>query len=390
MRGLLGGLGLSHSCRRVRVDQGGKCRKVPASRAKRSRALFFEPLEGRRLLSISGLSSQAVWLANLTSDEQNDFYEGAGEIEWSESTDSGVDGRLVLSGVLFDAISAEGLDFTSLNVPGWGLTTDVGIAELPVFSTWLTIPSGATVTASSRAEVMTSLGRNHLVYPAQEPMPNSDVADGPFAYDTAYYAGDSIPATSLLTVSETMIARGTSMVLVTVSPFRYNPALGEIIVATDVTLSFDFEIPEADAADGEDDGYDGFGEADGVSAAAQADYLIIAADRFVTQVQPLAEWKHMKGFKTYVAPFSEVGTTYTDVFAYISAAYHSGPKTSYVLIVGDHEDVEDVDDPEVVLDETSDADTDVRESPDDEERKAGTKDSPLKSVRSLFSKFKKK
>ncbi|MDQ7784555.1 MAG: hypothetical protein RDU20_16850 [Desulfomonilaceae bacterium] len=60
------------------------------------------------------------------------------------------------------------------------------------------------------------------------------------------------------------------------------------------------------------------------------------------------------------------------------------------FLVGDHEDVEDVDDPEVVLDETSDADTDVRESPDDEERKAGTKDSPLKSVRSLFSKLKKK
>ena len=76
------------------------------------------------------------------------------------------------------------------------------------------------------------------------------------------------------------------------------------------------------------------------ATAADADYLIITADEFYNEVQPLAAWKHMKGFKTYVATMSEVGSTCTDVYNYIQTAYLTGPtQTSYVLLVGDHEDV---------------------------------------------------
>ena len=74
-----------------------------------------------------------------------------------------------------------------------------------------------------------------------------------------------------------------------------------------------------------------------VASATDADYLIICANQFCDEVQPLAEWKHMKGFKTYVAPMSEVGTTHDDVYDYISNAYNNGPQTSYVLLVGDNE-----------------------------------------------------
>jgi len=76
-----------------------------------------------------------------------------------------------------------------------------------------------------------------------------------------------------------------------------------------------------------------------VSTPSQAEFLIIAADNFVDEAQPLAHWKHIKGYPTYLAKMSEVGTTDTDVFNFISDAYENGPETSYVLLVGDHENV---------------------------------------------------
>jgi hypothetical protein len=60
------------------------------------------------------------------------------------------------------------------------------------------------------------------------------------------------------------------------------------------------------------------------------------------------------------------------------------------FLVDDHEDAEDSDDQEVVLDESSPAGTEAGDSPDSVDRKENGKNSPLKSVRSLFSKLKKK
>ena len=86
---------------------------------------------------------------------------------------------------------------------------------------------------------------------------------------------------------------------------------------------------------------------DGAELAAgpsEADYLIITADEYYEEVLPLAAWKHRKGYRTYVERLSEIpvghgGDRYLDVFDYISNAYHTGVPTSFVLLVGDHEDV---------------------------------------------------
>ena len=74
-------------------------------------------------------------------------------------------------------------------------------------------------------------------------------------------------------------------------------------------------------------------------SAADADYLIITADKYADEVAPLAEWKHNKGYKTYVAKLAEVGSTEADIKTYIQNAYSNGVPTTYVVLVGDHEDL---------------------------------------------------
>ncbi len=81
-----------------------------------------------------------------------------------------------------------------------------------------------------------------------------------------------------------------------------------------------------------------------------ADYLIITANAFYDQVLPLALWKQMKGFKTYLAKMDEVLDPINpdppaDVAAYIKQEYvplapDPTAHPSYVLLVGDVPDLE--------------------------------------------------
>ncbi|MBN1911450.1 MAG: hypothetical protein JW818_17035, partial [Pirellulales bacterium] len=71
----------------------------------------------------------------------------------------------------------------------------------------------------------------------------------------------------------------------------------------------------------------------------EAEYLVITADSYADEIEPLADWKQLKGVPTYVATMSDVGTTDDDIYNYISNVYSSNSDLSYVLLVGDHEDV---------------------------------------------------
>ena len=66
-----------------------------------------------------------------------------------------------------------------------------------------------------------------------------------------------------------------------------------------------------------------------------AKYLIIAADTYVGAVQPLADWKTAKGVLAKIVPISQIGTTPSEIQAYIRNAYNTWPvQPEYVLLAG--------------------------------------------------------
>ncbi len=62
--------------------------------------------------------------------------------------------------------------------------------------------------------------------------------------------------------------------------------------------------------------------------------LIVAYDAFVSNMQPLVDWKMQKGIDTKLVGTSETGTTATQIKAYIQNEYNTGD-LGYVLLVGD-------------------------------------------------------
>ncbi|HUT10136.1 MAG TPA: C25 family cysteine peptidase, partial [Thermoguttaceae bacterium] len=260
-------------------------------------------------------------------------------------TDGGIIGRVFPGSVLIETVAAQDSEFVRLAIPGWNPAGRPGQAELPVLRTSVIIPDGVALLADYSIAAMATLGNGHVVYPVQAPVPEPIAAgDDPimagFDYDADYYAGVGVPEPLILTVGEPAIARGTRVVLIEVSPFEYDPGTGEITVITDLTFSLDFvELESAAESPSASPQPAGTSPAGLPAGAIQADYLIITADRFYDEVEPLAEWKQLKGLRTYTARMSEVGTTADDVRNFIYDAYHTGTQTSYVLLVGDYDDV---------------------------------------------------
>lgn len=64
--------------------------------------------------------------------------------------------------------------------------------------------------------------------------------------------------------------------------------------------------------------------------------LIIAYDAFASYMEPLVAWKNQKGIPTRLVNLSTIGSTYTQIAAYILNAYQT-EHIAYVLLVGDGE-----------------------------------------------------
>jgi hypothetical protein len=63
--------------------------------------------------------------------------------------------------------------------------------------------------------------------------------------------------------------------------------------------------------------------------------LIITADEFRTNVQPLADWKNQKGIPTALVNVSTIGNNSTAIKNYITTQYQSTAGLAYVLLIGD-------------------------------------------------------
>jgi hypothetical protein len=66
-----------------------------------------------------------------------------------------------------------------------------------------------------------------------------------------------------------------------------------------------------------------------------AKYLIITPDSYVSEVQPLADWKTKKGVKAKVVPLSVTGSSASQIKTYITNAYNNWDiRPQYILLAG--------------------------------------------------------
>jgi len=261
----------------------------------------------------------------------------------------------------------DGNTYDMLRVPGCGSSAEkIGAPQLPFKGFYMQIPHGVDVSVKIIKKKEKRLGKGYHVFPKQPPQPDSlDIKDPKFHFDQISYSMDRFFPDSPVILDDPQIMRGRRIVFVKIFPLRFNPVSTEMIALEDIKLELEYkgkkDIYSIDKmnrlANRDTERFDqsvilNYKPMEkektllSSSSCEKVGYLVIVADAFYEEVQPLVEWKHKKGYTTKVVMMSDIddpgqdGVDEDDIKAKIQYEYDYGdPAPYYVLLVGDREDL---------------------------------------------------
>ena len=255
----------------------------------------------------------------------------------------------------------ESVEGQHITLSGIFLPNEAGVPDLPVVSRYVAIPGGAAVVLNVKNKVTETFSNVDLM-PA--PVIPLDDDKAPIRYERneeVYSTNAFYPAEPIL-ASQPMKIRDVDVVLVSVSPFQYNPVTKELVVMRDLDLEVAFEggngifggdpryrsaawdhiirdmvinesiLPDAD--------YYNFIREAVQNRDTGCEYLIITPDNpdFVALADSIKLFRNQQGILTDVVTVSECGgNNETAIRSYIQNAYNNWDiPVSAVLLLGDH------------------------------------------------------
>ena len=254
-------------------------------------------------------------------------------------------------------VSIDGREFTSILIDGLMPSSEEGAPCLPIFTRLIEVPQcdGFEITVSETEYDTISLAGPQLM-PVQPSRSKSDTLHHSLVIDNKTYTTDAFYGLEPALVEKVGIARDRHLARLQLSPIRYNPVNGTLIVCRHAVVTVRYRNADRNASLELFNRYHSPHFASGalvmnslypksVSTSAPIRYLIIAHSSFDGQLDGFAQWKRRKGFITDIVytGSSALGSTTTSIAAYIQSQYNNAtaanPAPTYVLIVGDHEQV---------------------------------------------------
>jgi hypothetical protein len=237
-------------------------------------------------------------------------------------------------------VTSEGVRYDALSIPGTHPFGAPGTPRLAVEGTLLAIPG----TAGPR---LTVLEREYVELTGLRLPPVQASPDTRTAPSEEAYAADAFSPASFAAIGEPAIMRDLRVIPLRVYPVSYNPAAMTARVLTRIVVEIDLTSPgEKNLLTGRRTLSSAFVQtyADQVlnfepsryESDERGKYLIITHDTFYPTIQPLAEWKHLRGREVEVAKLSVIGSTASAIKSYIQDAYDTWDvPPDYILLVGD-------------------------------------------------------
>lgn len=241
------------------------------------------------------------------------------------------------------------------------LPNEAGKPNLPVISRYVAIPHGATVNVNVKNQVTETMQGVEMMPSPELPL---DDNKSPMKYyrDETVYESDAFYPANPIIVSESTKIRDVDVVILSVTPFQYNPVSKELIVTRQLDLEVDFEggngvfggdpryrstawehiirdmVINEDALPPFD--YQKFIKEAVARGDDGCEYLIITPDNeeFLQLADSIKAFRTQQGVLTDVVTVSQCGSNnYTSIRNYIKNAYNNWDiPVSAVLILGDH------------------------------------------------------
>ncbi len=236
---------------------------------------------------------------------------------------------------------------TRISHPEAGYLDKKGYPELPIFGTFLAIPTNSQISIEQLSENKT-IFNDYLVYPSQngeEITPNKILS-----IDKNYYSkGENYPSNKIL-FSEPSIIRDLNLVNISFQPFIYNAGKKELEVSQNISVRIHI-IPQMGLStipvkpkmsrafekiyQGLVCNYDQI--RDEMPEYQKTSILMIykADNTLQPVVNQLALWKRQMGYEVNLASTALTGTDKNDIKSYIQNAYNTWENPpEYVILIG--------------------------------------------------------
>lgn len=247
--------------------------------------------------------------------------------------------------------------FYRISIPGHTQTSETGSPELPVYSKLITIPTGHTYSiriTDVRTEKINPGKKkiSGILFPAQESESKAPgINKSLFSMNKAVYAKrEFIPSDTVSVISAGTI-RGKSIANLLISPVRYNPHLNTLEAITSMKIEIRFSgtgtasknYPESSVFQKTlEKGILNYPKGPDLPAFSEKPLrmVILTDTAFRHHLEPLIQWKTIKGFRIDVLyrGADYAGQTYKEIKNTLTDLYYSStpenPPPEYLLIVG--------------------------------------------------------
>ena len=260
----------------------------------------------------------------------------------------------------FRKVENKGELFTEIHVDGFSKSYDLGNPDLPVFSKLIEVPSSGDIYISviNKSETVIDLadiGFSDKLMPSQRSISKSeDPSNIHFNFNQKVYKADEYYANELISVERLGKMRERTLARIKISPFSYNPLMHSLKVIDDLEFMVEYSsnIQSQNSAHYSPVYSTNFSKLINADIHSKNDFtsspirmIILSDPMFEEELQEFIAWKRRLGYDIIEAYKGDdaVGNTKESMKAFVQSHYDNAtteePAPSYLLIVGDHEQI---------------------------------------------------
>jgi len=254
-----------------------------------------------------------------------------------------------VNGFYLNHHSVNGADYVSVELPQGVKSLDRGMPDMDIIPVTLAIPNDASMEISIVASDYVEY-KDMLIAPSKGNIyRNVNPDEVPYKFNSAYSLNEFLPNQQVIMRDPFVVRdfRGQSFV---VKPFQYNPVSHVLRVYSHLTIEVKSDRNRApinplssakstinvdpDFAAVYQSLFKNYPALQYTPVSDQGKMLVVCADQFLAQIQPLVDWKIKKGIGVTVIPASQFGGNPAAIKDQITALYFD-QGLKYVLLVGD-------------------------------------------------------
>ncbi|HJM47307.1 MAG TPA: C25 family cysteine peptidase [Candidatus Marinimicrobia bacterium] len=238
-------------------------------------------------------------------------------------------------------------DYTRISSGKSGTTTDLGMPELPLYSTMVQVRPDREYEIHFTV-LQSSVLSDVTVFPFQDESETENPGTVNHLNDS-FYSGEALYPESIIYTSERLIMRDLHVLNIQVIPFRFYPSTREL----EIIESMDITVSETESREYQNSStrqlskafeplysnfvvnYENQTRDEGYQKPAIL-YICGGNSQNNSSFQQLVNWRHKRGYVVYIASLSETGSSTGAIKNYIQDAYETfDPPPEFIGIFGD-------------------------------------------------------